>query len=245
MARSLDLLRSPSALGSKALTPCRPHVEGWFIEAGSRQSGAGRAIILAIEQWFRQPLGSFGIPPSTIIQSLSSGTAGLGSSGNASISGSTLALTSNWTQPSSIVGQTLMGTGVPAGTLVTALLSSTAGQRGATYSLSTTPGTVAAEAVTAGATYTLSTAVTTPTANNNLVGLQNTGQGVFPPVAYLDAASGGNLTLHPGIESRYTGAIQTWRLPASHAYTVLTTAGSSTVTITVSVRKPEEAGPAR
>jgi aminoglycoside 6'-N-acetyltransferase I len=33
--------------------PC-PHLEGWFVKAGSRQNGAGRALILAVEQWCRQ-----------------------------------------------------------------------------------------------------------------------------------------------------------------------------------------------
>ncbi|MBO0734921.1 MAG: GNAT family N-acetyltransferase, partial [Methylocapsa sp.] len=33
--------------------PC-PHVEGWFVEPAIRQSGAGRALIYAIEEWCRQ-----------------------------------------------------------------------------------------------------------------------------------------------------------------------------------------------
>ncbi len=35
-----------------AAMPC-PHVEGWFVEAAARRKGAGRALILAIEDWCR------------------------------------------------------------------------------------------------------------------------------------------------------------------------------------------------
>lgn len=46
--------------------------------------------------------------------------------------------------------QAISAAGVPAGTTITALVSGVANQAGAVYSLSTSPGTIAAEAVSAG-----------------------------------------------------------------------------------------------
>lgn len=56
---------------------------------------------------------------------------------------------------------------------------------------------------------------------------------IVPPGAYIDSASGGNLTIHAGFEptvTQTTGVI--WQLPATQAYTISATNGSNSFTVT-------------
>ena len=132
----------------------------------------------------------------------------------ASISGTTLTVTAVTSNPISI-GQAVSGTGISANTTITGFLTGTGGT--GTYTVSNSQ-TVASEAMQVN--------------DVNAAPLLANG-------AYIDSVAGTTLNLHAGYASPKTYDYDSfiWRLPAALKFSVTTTAGSSTFTVTGGPKK--------